>query len=452
MPNLICSSCGNVWGPAFKFCPLDGFTLIVGPADAVVPDASPTAEASAPVVVSAPPAREPSSKETWTFGGRPSLRSGMGSRPPEIKASRTARHARVEPNKAVVARESPAARVEPQVVKGPRTARHAKVEPQPARVEPRAVAATVDARPAPGRAPASPTVGHGDVEVRSKRAQPGAAADKPRVHDTHPAPDEARPPAPRKLDTRPPLSHDSRVALSALDVPPAAPSGPRLTRLKPESRAVPSREPIVPSTWASYPEPVLPRRESDPLDLSFAAERAPADPRLKPPTETPATRPATPHSRASPEPKSPKSRRVGASIEPANPQPTRAQRAAAAESSEARSPGSALVAEAPSRRETTFHDQPTVLHEPRAQLRREHSVATPVLANEESTVIFVEDKQRGVAAFSDTAWFKRPLEMGAVDPDTGRIAHTTSTYARDPRISHTQRRRFSLRSVSESTD
>ncbi len=57
--------------------------------------------------------------------------------------------------------------------------------------------------------------------------------------------------------------------------------------------------------------------------------------------------------------------------------------------------------------------------------------------------------RRATGGFSDTAWFKRPLELGAVDPETGAVSFTASTYVRDPALPRTVRRRFSLRKAVE---
>lgn len=84
-----------------------------------------------------------------------------------------------------------------------------------------------------------------------------------------------------------------------------------------------------------------------------------------------------------------------------------------------------------------------------AQLRPEPVREADVPRSEETVPVFVEKKQRSAAAFSETAWFKRPLAAGQVDPETGSVAVTGDTYRRDPKISPTQRRRFSLRSTSE---
>lgn len=64
--------------------------------------------------------------------------------------------------------------------------------------------------------------------------------------------------------------------------------------------------------------------------------------------------------------------------------------------------------------------------------------------------IFTAKKRRDAAAFSDTAWFRRPLESAEIDPVSGRVAHTESTYRPDPKVTMTQRRKFSLRRVGES--
>lgn len=64
--------------------------------------------------------------------------------------------------------------------------------------------------------------------------------------------------------------------------------------------------------------------------------------------------------------------------------------------------------------------------------------------------IFTAKKRRDAAAFSDTAWFRRPLETAEIDPVSGRVAHTESTYRPDPKVTMTQRRKFSLRRVGES--
>lgn len=68
-------------------------------------------------------------------------------------------------------------------------------------------------------------------------------------------------------------------------------------------------------------------------------------------------------------------------------------------------------------------------------------------ANVES--IFTAKKRRDAAAFSETAWFKRPLESAEIDPLSGRVSHTESTYRPDPKVTPTQRRKFSLRRVGE---
>jgi len=68
-------------------------------------------------------------------------------------------------------------------------------------------------------------------------------------------------------------------------------------------------------------------------------------------------------------------------------------------------------------------------------------------ANAES--VLTAKKRRDAAAFSDTAWFRRPLENAQIDPVSGRVAHTGSTYRPDPKVSPTQRRKFSLRRVEE---
>lgn len=64
--------------------------------------------------------------------------------------------------------------------------------------------------------------------------------------------------------------------------------------------------------------------------------------------------------------------------------------------------------------------------------------------------IFTAKKRRDAAAFSDTAWFRRPLESAEIDPVSGRVAHTESTYRPDPKVTLTQRKKFSLRRVGES--
>jgi hypothetical protein len=68
-------------------------------------------------------------------------------------------------------------------------------------------------------------------------------------------------------------------------------------------------------------------------------------------------------------------------------------------------------------------------------------------ANPES--VFTAKKRRDAAAFSDTAWFRRPLENAQIDPVSGRVAHTESTYRPDPKVTPTQRRKFSLRRAEE---
>ena len=68
-------------------------------------------------------------------------------------------------------------------------------------------------------------------------------------------------------------------------------------------------------------------------------------------------------------------------------------------------------------------------------------------ANAES--VFTAKKRRDAAAFSDTAWFRRPLENAQIDPVSGRVAHDESTYRPDPKVTPTQRRKFSLRRAEE---
>ncbi len=68
-------------------------------------------------------------------------------------------------------------------------------------------------------------------------------------------------------------------------------------------------------------------------------------------------------------------------------------------------------------------------------------------ANPES--VFTAKKRRDAAAFSDTAWFRRPLESAQIDPVSGRVAHDESTYRPDPKVTPTQRRKFSLRRAEE---
>jgi hypothetical protein len=68
-------------------------------------------------------------------------------------------------------------------------------------------------------------------------------------------------------------------------------------------------------------------------------------------------------------------------------------------------------------------------------------------ANVES--IFTAKKRRDAAAFSETAWFRRPIEATAVDPVSGKVSHNESTYRPDPTVTHTQRRKFSLRRSGE---
>jgi hypothetical protein len=84
-----------------------------------------------------------------------------------------------------------------------------------------------------------------------------------------------------------------------------------------------------------------------------------------------------------------------------------------------------------------------------AQLRPEPVREADVPRSEETVPVFVEKKQRSAAAFSETAWFKRPLAAGQVDPETGSVSVTGDTYRRDPKVTPTQRRRFSLRRTGE---
>ncbi len=67
----------------------------------------------------------------------------------------------------------------------------------------------------------------------------------------------------------------------------------------------------------------------------------------------------------------------------------------------------------------------------------------------EPAPVHTSKKRRDAAAFSETAWFKRPIADSEIDASTGRVAHTDKTYRPDPSLSNTQRKRFSLRRPDE---
>lgn len=67
----------------------------------------------------------------------------------------------------------------------------------------------------------------------------------------------------------------------------------------------------------------------------------------------------------------------------------------------------------------------------------------------EAVAVHTGRKERSVAAFSDTAWFRRPLDAGQVNPETGEVEVKTGTYRRDPAMTLTTRRRFWLRRAGE---
>jgi hypothetical protein len=76
-------------------------------------------------------------------------------------------------------------------------------------------------------------------------------------------------------------------------------------------------------------------------------------------------------------------------------------------------------------------------------------VAAAEARTPEPAPVHTSKKRRDAAAFSETAWFKRPIADAEIDAATGRVAHTDHTYRPDPSLSPTQRKRFSLRRSDE---
>lgn len=198
---------------------------------------------------------------------------------------------------------------------------------------------------------------------------------------------EDEPPVAKPTTGRKLVRKPGGATVSAKDSSPTQIDAPRRA---PEPEAV-SRSPFSRSSRAPAEVPVHPAPDYDMPDLDFSFEAEPA-PRIEGPATRGRRRPAKEHAAA--------------------PEVTRAIKEIAAE------PVEQQQVEA---------------------LRGE--------ANVES--IFTAKKRRDAAAFSETAWFRRPIESAEVDPVSGRVTHTENTYRPDPKVTLTQRKKFSLRKTGE---